>query len=96
MPGHVGELGQGNRTRLPKGARLFAASPAPTTKGIGFRFFSQLQIFVHCSVCLSCVSPSLGVLDFSDFFQLLMICEKKQRVLGEAVHPHVQCFQGIA
>lgn len=96
MPGHVGELGQGSRTRLPKGACLFAASPAPTTKGIGFSFFSQLQIFLHCLVSLSCVSPSLGVLEFSDFFQLLMICETEQRVFGEAVHPHVECFQGIA
>lgn len=73
---------------------LLAQLPPPKALGLGF--LSQLQIFLHCSVCLSCVSPSLGVLDFSDFFQLLMICETEQRVFGEAVHPHVECFQGTA
>jgi len=72
----------GHRTARPVFPReparsLLAQLPPPT--GLGLGFLARLQILLHRSVCVSCASPSLGVLVFSDFCQLLMICEAGQQ-----------------
>lgn len=78
--GHLGDLGQDGVTKVPEKPDHPLPVQLPPPKGLALGFLSQLQVFLRCSVCVSRVSPSLEVLGFSDFRQLLMTCETEQGV----------------
>lgn len=93
-PGTLEGQGRTVHPSFPRKRAQLLLAQLPPPKGLALGFLSRLQISLHRSACVSRVSPSLEVFVFSDFCQLLMVCETAASLLGRLCIPVLNVSKG--